>query len=431
MVCKDTCRYLDNTNKSVISFYLEILTEISYKGVMFSGMKRFIRTVATVLLITIALSSLEGCFDRRELDTLGIVLGVAIDKAETQGDIELTLQFVNSTGHRTGKSDGTVTEAEAVGIPYFNISNTGKNSHFIVRDMQNKLCRKIYLAHNEAIVFSDELARTGVRDCLDFFARASEARMTVYILVAKGKAKEILEVRTEFEKMPIHNTVKLIKDQEVTSQTPIISEFEFVSKIISKTTAAIAPIIDVIEEDDKQKITCVGCAVFKECVMVGELDNDQTRGLLFVIGGVKSGVIGINVLGTTATMHIGTAKSRVTPILYDDGSMLFKVVIDETGSIGDQSGTVNLADPDNTYTVLRATEEAIKAEIQSAINKSIVLNADIFGFGDAISRRYPDQWEQMKGKWDVLYRNIKVDITVQCEMDKSGRIAMPLIPADE
>ena len=44
-----------------------------------------------------------GCFDRRELDTLGIVMGVAIDKAADEGEAELTVQLANPSG---GKSSG-------------------------------------------------------------------------------------------------------------------------------------------------------------------------------------------------------------------------------------------------------------------------------------------------------------------------------------
>ena len=62
------------------------------------------------------------------------------------------------------------------------------------------MSRLIYVAHSQALIMSEDLARNGVRDSLDFFARAAEARMTVYVFVAEGKAKAILDVEPEFEK---------------------------------------------------------------------------------------------------------------------------------------------------------------------------------------------------------------------------------------
>lgn len=386
------------------------------------------RAAAVVLLLATAFLTLSGCFDRRELNTLGIVIGVGIDKAETEGDTELTLQFADIAGHRASSGGKASKGGGAERLPYINVSNTGENINYLIRDMQHKMSRRVYLAHSQVIIMGEELAKQGVRDSLDFFARVPEARMTLYVFVAQGKAKDVLDVKPEFETTPSHEISQLIKDQKLTSQTPIVTEFEFVSKMTSKTTAAIAPIIRILEEGDKKMLSCAGSAVFKESVMVGELDEKQTRGMLFVNGEVKTGIINLNVLDTPASLEIRKAKSKVTPTLYDDGSVLFQVQIDEMGGLGDQTGTVNLSDPDNVPAVLSATEQAIKDEVQSAVDKSKELNADIFGFGEYIYRKYPKQWEEMKDKWDELYKNIKVEINVKCKADGNGRIVMPLAP---
>jgi hypothetical protein len=55
--------------------------------------------------------------------------------------------------------------------------------------MQNKMSRMVYVAHSQNIVIGEELAREGVRDVLDFFARAPEARMTQVFIYAEWGCK--------------------------------------------------------------------------------------------------------------------------------------------------------------------------------------------------------------------------------------------------
>ncbi len=46
---------------------------------------------------------------------------------------------------------------------------------------------------------------------------------------------------------------------------------DFMSNLIDKTTAPIAPIIKVVEQDEKNKIVIDGMAVFKGDKLVGRL----------------------------------------------------------------------------------------------------------------------------------------------------------------
>jgi spore germination protein KC len=364
---------------------------------------------------------------------MGIVMGVAIDKGQTEGELELTVQMANPSGGASksskGKSSGG-SESESESKSYINVSGTGKNTNYIIREMQHKMSRRIYVAHSEVIVISEDVARDGVRDSLDFFARAAEARMTVAVFVSKGKAKDILDKKPEFEKMPSVGLVKALKDQKITSHTPIVTEFEFLNKLVSKTSAAVLPVVSEIDDDGKSRIDISGCAVFKGSKMVGEMNEDECRGLLYVQNKVKTGVMLLTVSDVSATVEIRHAKTRVKPTLYTDGTCRFDVEVDATIGLGDQTGTFNLADPGNVGAMVGAAADAIKGEIIGAVGKSKEQNADVFGFGDSINRKYPDQWKKISKNWDTLYRNITVDVAVKAKADGSGRIDEPIAPVE-
>jgi len=390
------------------------------------GIKKRILAVLAALALT---SGLTACFDRRELDTLGIVIGVAIDKGETEGETELTLQIANVAESQSSKQgSNTSKKEESGGSSFFNVSHSGKTVNTILRDLEHMISRRVYIPHIQVIIFGEELAREGVRDSLDFFARAPEARMTLYVFVAKGKAADILNVKSLLEAYPSTALMQRIKNQDITSDTPIVTEFEFVRTMMNKSTAAVLPIVEITEQKDRQRLLVGGCAVFKDSRMVGELDKKETRGLLWVKGEVEAGILSVELMGVCAAAEIVSAKSRVNAELREDGTIFFRITVDEVQALGDQTGITNLAAPENLPALLEESERVIADEIQSALDQSWELQADIFGFGEYISRKYPDKWKDMEDNWDELYQKIEVEIEVNAKADGTGRTIMPLIP---
>ncbi len=62
------------------------------------------------------------------------------------------------------------------------------------------------------------------------------------------------------------------------------------------------------------------------------------------------------------------------------------------------------------------------------MRKSIAQNtnewaADIFGFGEAIHRKYPELWEKIKDDWNSEFVNLPVNITVKVKTIQPGQIA--------
>ena len=394
-------------------------------------MKKKVKPVIVALAIIFCLQ-LSGCFDSRELDTIGIVMGTAIDKAEAPEEgFTVTIQIASPS--KGGSEQDSPTEKDGSGggaKDFLNISQSGKTINFIIREMQNKMSRMIYVAHSQNIVFGEELAKQGVKDSLDFFARAPESRMSQLLFVAEGNASDILRVQPEFESMPTTMLTKMLRNQKLTSEAPVVTVFEFLCCMIRKTKCPVMPIVRIVEDEDNKRLEVDGCAVFKNNSMIGNLDEAQTRGLLFIEDKVKAGVLSLTIEDAEVTAEIRKSKSKVKPVLYENGLIEYNLEVDATIGVGDQTGTINLANPDNVPKLLTAAEEAIKNEIQSAVDQSKNLNADIFGFGEYIKRKYPTQWPDIESSWEELYPDVTVNITVKAHADGSGAITEPLIPEE-
>lgn len=375
------------------------------------------RKIALALALIFALALLTGCFDRRELDTIAIVVGVGLDKGK-EDKVRVTLQIVNvGAGEESDPQSASATASS-----FITISGEGPAVNYAIWRMESTVSRAIYLAHNNIIVIGEELAKEGVAEALDFFVRASEARMTVSILVAEGEARELLSAKTaNFEQLPSVEIQTLARYQKITSTAPIVSEIDFVTSIIGQAGDAFAPLIRVEEGEEGQLYRIAGTAVFQSDKMVGKLNEDETQGMLHIQNRYKQGVVFVTVEDTPATIEIDEAQTQLRPEVFTDGTICMHMKVNITAGLGDQGSGVNLFTPDNMEKVKTAVADAVRQQIDMAVEKAREYKADIFGFGQKLSRYYPNQWKDLEGQWEAVFPEVQYDVEVNVVTKLSGR----------
>ena len=246
-------------------------------------MKRFIVILTSILLM----STISGCWSYHELKDYAVVMGIGIDKGSGE-NIKVTSQTALASNIKNNSKGGGGSGGGEKA--YKNIYCEGETIFKIFRDVTHQSGRKIYFPHNKTVIFSREIAEEGIRPYLDFLARDPEPRGTLWLFIAKDTASGVLETESKQEKIPAVKIEKLAEDQKFTSETYTANLVKFIKCLMIKTKAPVLSFIEVI--GDKEKVLSVsGGAVFKEDKLVGELDRKETRGLLWVEGEVKSGII--------------------------------------------------------------------------------------------------------------------------------------------
>lgn len=391
-------------------------------------MKSRIGFLLKIIICLLLILSTTGCWSRREMDTLAIVMGVGIDESKEPGQVQLTAQIV-----KTGEIKGPKKEGGGGGEKaYWNAKSTGDTVFSAVRGFTHESSRKLFFPHNDVIIFSRDIAEAGVQKYIDFFLRDHETRLNVWVLVSKGRADEVLDAKSELEKLPGRSIANLVENQTATSQTSAIKLIDFLTRLMSKTTAPIAPIIEVSGEGKEKTVSVSGTAVFKKDKLAGQLDKAETRGLLWVIEEVKSGIIEVDCPKGEGkvSLEITRASSKITPEIEDD-RIHMKVNIKEEGNLGDQSCPENLALPPGVAFLEKEKAAVIQSEVMAALKKAQELNTDIFGFGDTIHQKYPEQWKDLENRWDEVFPNIEVEINVEAKLRLTGKLSRPAGPEQE
>lgn len=384
------------------------------------------RRAAALLLCTLLLLNLCACWSRRELNTLAIVLATGLDAGNQPDTLELTAQVVKAGEIKSGSSaserGGSALKA------YTNISHTDKSVLSVLRSITHMSSRRLYFPHNQALIFSSELAKQDIAEGLDSFMRDYEARMNAYILISRGKASGILEDECDIEKIPAIHISEMMENQRTGSETAVVTLRDFGIALLSGSTAPVAPMIELFESGGKRKTKLEGTAVFKRGKMIGELDKAQTRGLILLTNKAGSGVRTVDTPWGQVILEIMNSNSSLKPVKREDGAMSMELKISEEGIIESNETTEDMARPENTRMLKEREREALLSDVESALNQARSLSADIFGFGEIIRREYPEEWEKIKGNWDEAFCRIGLDVQVEIKLRSTGGLSKPVAP---
>lgn len=396
--------------------------------------KRALRAAALPLIATI-MATATGCWNRREIETVGFVLAAGVDEAREEGKIQLTVLIAKPFAIGAGVGTHGTTEEK----PFWVVSTTGYTVFEAVRNLLSQSPRRPFWAHNRFIVVGEEFARKGIGDVLDWFDRNGESRRRAWIVAAKGaKASDLLQTEFELERMPPEGAMGLLQAAR-TGLSTVGEEMlnDFLQKLEGEgidpiaTRAEIVPRpqeFDIRGELKREKIggalRLTGAAVFKDDRLVGWLNKPETRGFNWIMGKVRSGIIVIEKPGEEGRfigLEILRAKGGFKPEVKD-GRVTVTVKVEAEANVGDVQGFVDfIKSPELWASMERRMATVIENEVLAAVAKAQEFGSDIFGFGAELNRRDPKKWaDEFRDRWDEEFRDIDVQVEVEARLRKSG-----------
>lgn len=370
-------------------------------------------------LVLLLILPLSGCWNRREVSKIAIVMGFAVDTGEKEDEIEITAQIANTRTIATSENSGKGGEEK----PYLNLSSRGEYVFPSIRSSVSKSGAKLYMAHNYVVLFGEDMARRGLENYMDFFLRDHELRLDMHLLVARGRAADVLDVESGFQSIPSLHINDLINAQEQLSTGMTVTVFDFMNHLAADRGTPLIPIIEIDDSEGKEVLRMSGTAVFDKDKMIGQLDERETRGYLWVSNAVQQAVVVAHPDEDSVGIEVVRAGGKISADIGDDGTVTMVLHAEAEGSLGSQRGSRNYTTKEGLDVLLAAFAREIESEIQACVDKSKELEKDVFGFSDVLYRHHPKIWEEKKES--AMY-DLPVRIEVTTHLDAAGRIGAPV-----
>lgn len=379
----------------------------------------------SILLLIFFLSIIvNGCWDSREIDNLGIVDFIGIDK---QGEFyDVTVEIMNPSG--VASSSGGGEEKKAI------IQNvTGLTAFDAVRKLNLFVSRKPYMSHNKIYLIGEYLAREGVMPIIDFATRDPELRKTMNIIVTSNKITEIFNTHSRIENTIGMEITNIIDNYTTNSYIPKVTLNDFTTDLCSKTSDPYTPVIFFMESNAAEKplaaekegiIAISGLAVFKGDKLKGYLNQKETRGVLWIIGEVNGGILSLSSKNKETSMDTSIELRRENvsiETIISKNNYIVNLVINAYGNIGSYYGKKDILDYSVIKEIERITAEEIKKEVTLAFKKvQQYYGADIFDIGKKFIIQNPDKEKYLVNNWDVIFKQITLKVKVDFKIDDVG-----------
>lgn len=376
------------------------------------------RTLGLLLLTALILVLSTGCYDIRELDKISIVTGVAIDKSDKPGSVELTVQVTKADAVAGGKEGGSSNQES----PVMQLEATDTNVFGALNRLKSDNSRVLFLHHNQVLILGEPLAQAGIRPYIDSFMRNHESHMNVQILVADGNAGQIMNAEMELEKISSVGIRRMLTNRLQISESLGLSFLTLVSELMEPTSASVAPIIRIVDEQDSKRLSLTGMAVFRSDKMVGELTERQVEGFTWLMGDIKNGSLAFETEQGNAELEIANCSSKFNPVLESDGNLSVTAEIQAVFNIGELKGFEGINLKRTFELVSLEAEKEIKNLILSCFDTTKRLNADIYGLGEYMHRYHPEKWKKLKYRWDEIYPTIRLTPIIKVKIMDTGRI---------
>lgn len=370
------------------------------------------------LALLLCLLLLTGCWNRREIETLGFVLGLGIDWDEEEEVYELTMQMARPQARGDGGDGGPG------GPSYWVFSARGKTVFDAVRKMATVSPRKAWWGHTDVLILGEEMARRGVMPALDFMVRDGETRRLVWVLVTRGKAREILTHQAQSEPVGAMGLMKMIRARGATSTEVVVRLHDFRVMLTSPASAVtgLVTLADPAESGPSADFLLEGSAVFRRHHLVGFLDKTESRGTLWVQSKVKSGIVLVPCPGDVEELvglEIVGARSRIIPRLRN-GQLELTVRISAESNLGDKTCLRRLSTPEGFNELNDGYARAIRSEVKEALSRAQEMGTDVFGFSTRIQQELPSVWRQIEPEWEEQFQDLSIRLEVSAKVRRQG-----------
>ena len=392
--------------------------------------KKFKNKLALLLLLSCLIYA-NGCWDAKDLANLAIVSAVAVDLDEKQpGQVLITIQIIKPGEVKSGAgSSESESGKPATGQrpPYLMVSSSGKTVAEAFRNFAGQINRELYLSHNQFIVISKDVAQKGMLPVLDYFIRTRQTRETNWVLISDGKASDIIATSSGLEKIPANEITRLIINHDLASQASAITLDEFARKSLSKASSICASLVRLSDASGKKEIQLTGAAVIKAGKFIGELDQTETRGLLWVTNKVKRGNITVTSSRGDFNLGILRAAGKLVPEVRH-GKVTMKLIINVEYGLTGETEQADFTDPQPARLMETLVRQTIRREINAAFAAAFHLDADVFGLGELIHQQFPTEWKLLQPVWDRQFLNTGIGIKVNTRLKTVGLLIKPLVP---
>lgn len=347
-----------------------------------------------VIALLVFVIIFNGFSSIKELTDLAIVKAMGIDLTE-DGKYHISA-IVIDTSDSENTNSGIVYEA------------IGDSVHDAARNIVGISPKKLYLAHMETLVISEEVAKTQTENVLDFFIRDNEGSNAFYLFIANGaKSSEIIDI-INTEKIDMVSFLQATEKYRGIANLKNLNEI--IKTILKDGDEICANSISIKDE----KIVINDMAYFRDWNMTGYLTSQESVLYNILINEISNIILSVGQGDNLIVAEVMDSKSKISIENEDTINIEIKI----KANLSETSKDIKITNSEKLEEIENNFEEKINNEMLVFYNKiKNEYNSDILGFGNLLYRKKNQLYTQ-----DNYLQKLNVNVNTQVNISNQGGI---------
>ncbi|AZS17691.1 Ger(x)C family spore germination protein [Paenibacillus lutimineralis] len=378
------------------------------------------RALLCCCLITMGM--LCGCWDRVEINDVAFVIGSSFDKINDKFVSTVQIALPSQLGGTGSEGGGGGTSGNQ---NYLLISKKAQTMYLATKEIQDSLSRILNFSHRRLMIFGEGFARDGIGNKIDILGRFPQNRLSAYVVLTRGRAYDILTAEAPIEQFPAEMAREIAKSS---IRNPMNVK-RMVNKLLSDGVDLYLPVMSVkdsskeVPNKSKSLISIDGLGVFKDDRLVGLLNEED--GLMALLGMGESLnpkiILPRGGKDKLITINLSEPKTWWTPSVQDS-QFAIAIHFQGKGSILENTSNEDIEN-ENLSGLEEQCRNYINANLSRVVEKlQREYQSDIFGFGQVIKSRYPQEWEKVKDRWHEVYPTVEVSIHSTIHLESTNQL---------
>ncbi|MDP4147246.1 MAG: Ger(x)C family spore germination protein, partial [Bacillota bacterium] len=277
----------------------------------------------------------------------------------------------------------------------------------------------------QQILVSNELAAKGIHNVMEIFTRDPINQSLAYIVVVEGSPKSLLERAASFTNKPIpaiYINQLLTNNKNLSNiNDATVSYFN-----ICYYAPGLDPMFPIIRAEEKD-VKIAGTALFSKDKMVGRISTQQTTLLIALSNKLKKA--GYLFPSPTSIEKQTNTKEGIVTMIKGAKSKI-NISMEGKQAVADISVKLrinleeyqwdNMSNRNYQKSIEKFMSDQISNDVLSTIKYAQSVGSDPLGIGDKIRAKYSPYFKD--SNWDEIYKNTKINVDSQVEIDQFGII---------
>lgn len=363
-----------------------------------------------IIVSIIMLLVLPGCWDSQPIEDTFLVTAIGIDISEENPNFITVSAFGPSF----------IQEAKE---PYIVFTSEATNIGRALEHIRNKTYRNVSISHTMVVLFSEEIARNGIRKYLDVFIRNAEIGSQLVVAITQGRAVDYLNIEVKSNPDTADFITGLLETEARVVEYTEYTLRGVVNKLNERYPSLILPYL-THGTGKNPEITANQAAIFKKDKLVGVIGQLETLPLLHLRGSLKRGTQDISRVnpkgdGSEVISLRVYPERRKVKMEIEDEDVIVNLNYNIECDIYELEPPEKDIDDKTVNQILNKAEEQIERRMMTLIKKiQEEYKVDAFNLSEHLRVQYPEYYKRVD--WNDVFQRAKFKIQVKMELRQVG-----------